>query len=92
MSFPFKNLYTNCSIIQKSRRGKFFSKIAFLPDMPYNFCQMKPKINIDHVCVLAHLKLTEGEKPLEQARRIDRKKLPLGFQTMGIFFSRVPII
>jgi hypothetical protein len=53
---------------------------------------MKPKINIDHVCVLAHLKLTEGEKPLEQARRIDRKKLPLGFQTMGNFFSRVPII
>jgi len=47
---------------------------------------MKSEINIDDVYALAHLKLTEGEKAFEQARRIDRKKLPLGFQTMGNFF------
>jgi len=48
---------------------------------------MKPRIEIDHICALAHLKLTEGEKALEQARRIDRKKLPIGLQIMGNFFQ-----
>jgi hypothetical protein len=53
---------------------------------------MKTRIEIDHICALDHLKLTEGEKALEQARRIDGKKLSRWFQITRIFFLRVPVI
>lgn len=46
------------------------SKIDFLAGIPCNSRKMKPKINTDHVCALAHLKLTEEEKSLLEPQMI----------------------
>lgn len=33
-----------------------------MASLPYNSCEVKPKINIDYVCALAHLRLSDKEK------------------------------
>lgn len=45
-------------------------QIDFLSALSYNSGKMKPKINIEHICNLAHLRLTEEEKSLRAPQLI----------------------
>lgn len=79
--------------------NKKFSKIDFLADISYNSRKMKHKIDIDHVCALAHLKLTEEEKSLlapqmvKIVKWVDKlEEASLRTSDYGEFFSRVPVI
>lgn len=67
----FLTHYLNIRIKQCQEKIKKFPKIDLLAYIPYNSQKVNPKIDLDHICALANLKLTAKDKKLLEPQMIE---------------------